>query len=63
MGIKVYLMITGVLFGLQTIGQLFRLIYQVPIQIGTISIPVWISAPGLIVTLFLCVWAFQLARK
>jgi hypothetical protein len=63
MDIKVYLIITGILFGLQTIGQLFRLTYQVPIQIGEISIPVWISALGFIVTLFLCIWAFRLARK
>ena len=63
MNVKPYLIVTGILFGLQTIGQLCRVIFQVPIQVGTINIPVWPSAIGLIVTLLLCTWAFRLAIK
>ena len=61
MNVKIYLIVTGVLFGLQTLGQLSRLIFQVPIQVGTLNVPVWPSALGLIVTLVLCIWAFRLA--
>ena len=63
MDTKTYLVLTGTLFGLQTFGQLFRVIYQVPIQVGPVNIPVWPSAFGLVVTLLLCVWAFRLARR
>ena len=60
---KTYLIVSGVLFGLSTIGQLIRLIFQIPVQVGTLNIPVWPSALGLIVALSLCIWAFRLASK
>ena len=60
---KTYLIVSGVIFGLSTIGQLIRLIFQIPVQVGTLNIPVWPSALGLIVTLSMCIWAFRLASK
>jgi hypothetical protein len=60
---KTYLIVTGVIFGLSTIGELIRLIFQVPVQVGTLIIPMWPSALGLMVTLSLCIWAFRLANK
>jgi hypothetical protein len=60
---KNYLIVSGVIFGLQTVGQLIRLIFQIPAQVGTLNIPVWPSALGLLVTVSLCVWAFRLASK
>jgi hypothetical protein len=60
---KIYLIVSGVIFGLSTIGQLIRLIFQIPVQVGTLNIPVWPSALGLIVALSLCIWAFRLASK
>lgn len=60
---KTYLIVSGVIFGLSTIGQLIRLIFQIPVQVGTLNIPVWPSALGLIVALSLCIWAFRLASK
>ena len=38
------------LFILITIGHLLRLIYQVPMHIGNVPIPVWVSVPGCLVT-------------
>jgi hypothetical protein len=60
---KTYLIVSGVIFGLITIGHLIRLIFQIPVQVGTLNIPVWPSALGLIVALSLCIWAFRLASK
>jgi len=60
---KTYLIVSGVIFGLITIGHLIRLIFQIPVQVGALNIPVWPSALGLIVALSLCIWAFRLASK
>ncbi|MBI4005391.1 MAG: hypothetical protein HY356_01875 [Gammaproteobacteria bacterium] len=64
MGTKAYLIITGVLFGIIAVLHLLRLIYQWPLQVGTVNIPIIVSCAGLLVTAVLCVWAFLLvARK
>ncbi len=63
MNSRTYLIVSGVIFGLISIGQLMRLIFQVPIQISTLIIPVWPSALALIVVLLMCIWAFRLASK
>jgi hypothetical protein len=60
---KTYLICSGVVFGVMAIGQFMRLIFQVPVQAGTFSIPVWPSAIGFVVTLSLCIWALRLASK
>ena len=57
---KAYLIVTGVLFGIIAVMHLLRLIYQWPVQAGTISIPVWASCAGLLLASVLCVWAFML---
>ena len=63
MNVKPYLIVTGILFGIQTVGQLIRVAGQIPIQIGPLSIPVSLSAFGLVLTLLLSIWAFRLAVK
>ena len=63
MNSRTYLIVSGVIFGLISIGQLMRLIFQVPIQISTLIIPVWPSALVLIGVLLMCIWAFRLASK
>jgi len=60
---KTYLIVSGVLFGLITIAQLLRLIFQVPVQVGTLNVPMWPSVLALILVLSLCIWAFRLASK
>lgn len=60
---KRYLVISGVIFGLAAVGQLVRLILQMPVHIGTLNVPVWPSAIGFLVALAMCLWAIRLARR
>ena len=59
---KNYLIVSGVIFGLITVGQLARLIYQIPVQIGLLNVPVWPSFIAVALALALCVWSFSLLR-
>ena len=63
MNVEPYQIVTGILFGIQTVGQLIRVAGQIPIQIGSLGIPVSLSAFGLVLTLLLSIWAFRLAVK
>jgi hypothetical protein len=63
MNVKPYLIVTGILFGLQTVGQFIRVVGQIPIQIVSLNIPVSLSAVGFVITLLLCIWAFRLSVK
>ena len=58
-----YMIISGTIFGLITLGQLIRLIYRVPVQIGALNLPLWPSVIAVIVAFGLCIWAFRLARS
>lgn len=60
---KAYLIITGILFGIIAVVHLLRLIYQWPVQIGLVNMPVWASCAGLLIAAVLCVWAFLLVAK
>lgn len=60
---RTYLLLSGTLFALITIGQLARLTLQVPIQIGDMMIPIWPSYIAAALALTLCVWAFRLATR
>ncbi len=59
---KPYLIVSGVLFGLITIGQITRLTYQIPVQIGTWNVPLWPSLIAVVLAFGLFIWAFRLAR-
>ena len=59
---KAYLIVSGVLFGLITLGQLTRLTYQIPVQVGEWSVPFWPSIIGVVLAFALCIWAFRLVR-
>ena len=37
-------------FALISVAHLLRLMFQVPVQAGNLNIPVWISAPGCLIT-------------
>jgi len=60
---KTYLIVSGIFFGLITIGQLIRLIFQIPVQIGSLNLPMWPSVLAIILALTLCILAFRLVRK
>lgn len=54
-----YRTISGVVFGLIALGQGIRAILQVPVQVGTTPIPIWLSWVAVVVAGALCVWAFR----
>jgi len=61
--VKNYLLVSGTIFGLVSLAHLYRAIYGLGFQFGSVSVPVWVSWPGFIVAGALCGWAFSLARK
>ena len=54
-----YQTMSGMVFGLITLGQGVRAVLQLPVQVGTTSIPVWLSWIAVVVAGSLCVWAFR----
>jgi len=54
-----YQLVSGIIFGIITIGQLTRLIGQIPVQIGTFDVPLWPSAIAFMIALTMCIWAFR----
>ncbi|MFQ6005176.1 MAG: hypothetical protein ACE5OQ_06695 [Woeseia sp.] len=59
---KAYLLVTGILFGLIAIGQLARLLFQIPVQVAPVNVPMWPSLIAVALALFLCIWAIRLVR-
>ena len=59
MGPSGYRTVSGFVFGLIALLQGIRAVMQVPVQIGTTTIPVWVSWVAVVVAGSLCVWAFQ----
>ena len=54
-----YRTISGVVFGLIALGHGIRAALQVPVQLGSTSIPNWVSWVAVVVAGALCVWAFR----
>lgn len=54
-----YRTISGVMFGVIALAHGIRALLQVPAQLGTSPIPVWISWVAFAVAGALCVWAFR----
>ena len=63
MSAKRYCILSGVLFGLIALAHLLRLVNQTPAQLGSWTVPFWLSWLGLIVPGFLCIWALRLGAK
>jgi hypothetical protein len=59
---KPYCLVSGVLFGLVALGHLLRIVFRVPLDVGGISIPMWVSWFGTIVPGALSIWAWRIAR-
>ena len=63
MGGNRYRAVSGSVFGLIALLHGIRAAMQVPVQIGTTTIPVWDSWVGAVVAGALCVWAFWSSRE
>jgi hypothetical protein len=55
-----YLLLSGLLFGLMSLGHLARTLIGVPIVIYGIDMPRWPSAIAFLITGTLSIWAFRL---
>jgi hypothetical protein len=61
--VKNYLLVSGTIFGLVSLAHLYRVIYGLGFNFGSVSVPVWASWLGFVFAGALCGWAFNLARK
>ena len=54
---KIYLAVSGTIFGLVALAHLLRVIYQMPVHVGDWAFPMWGSWGGCIVAGGLCLSA------
>jgi hypothetical protein len=54
-----YEQVSGVFFSLLAIVQLTRLLMRWPVQVASVSVPLWASAVALIIAATLAAWAFR----
>ena len=57
-----YVVVSGVVFGFVALAQVVRAVMQVPVQIGSVDIPVWASWVAAVMAGSICTWAFA-SRK
>ena len=57
-----YVVVSGALFGFMAFAQLLRAVNQVPAQVGSVEIPVWVSWVAVVLAGSMCTWAFA-SRK
>jgi hypothetical protein len=58
-----YEQVSGVFFSLIAIVQLARLLLRWPVQVASVSVPLWASAVAVLVTAALAAWAFRTTSK
>jgi len=58
-----YAVVSGVLFGVVAVLQAVRALYQWPVHIEGVDIPMWVSWAAVGVAGGLCVWAFRSGHK
>ena len=56
-----YEKVSGVFFGLLAAVQLMRLLFRWPVQVASVSVPLWASALAVVITGVLATWAFRTA--
>ena len=56
---KNYVVVSGLVFGIVALAQASRALMQLPVQVGSLEIPVLVSWVAAIVAGGLCVWAFR----
>ena len=60
---QAYFYVSSCVFGVVAIMHLIRIALRLPVQIGTLSVPVGLSWVGGVVALILCAWGFRLAKR
>jgi hypothetical protein len=59
---KVSTILTMIFLLLISMAHLLRLVFQVPITVNTIEIPMWMSVPACIVSAALAIWLWRDSR-
>ena len=54
-----YAVVSGVVFGVVAVLQAVRALYEWPVNVGDVEIPVWGSWVAVVVAGSLCLWAFR----
>jgi hypothetical protein len=57
-----YEQVSGAFFSLLAIVQLTRAVVGWPVQVATISVPVWASVVAFLITGSFAIWAFRASR-
>lgn len=63
MGHKGYCIFSGVLFALVALAHLFRVVYNVSVQVDGFELPMFVSWIGFVIPAGLAFWAFRLSRS
>jgi len=54
---KMYLIVSGTIFGLVACLHLARLVFEWQVQVGACTVPFWLSWGGRVGAGALCIWA------
>ena len=57
-----YVQASGAFFGLLALVQLTRTILQWPVQVATVTVPVWVSGIAFLITGTFALWAMRSAK-
>ena len=60
---KTYLLISGLIFGVVCLGHLLRIVFNWPLVIGALEVPMAVSWMGMIVTAGLVVWVIAMLTR
>ncbi len=60
---RVYLRISGAVFGLIALLHVLRLLRHWPAQIADWTVPIWVSWIAILAAAVLSIWAFRLVRQ
>jgi undecaprenyl pyrophosphate phosphatase UppP len=63
MNTRLYLFITGIIFGIVAVLHLLRVVNQWDFQLGPWLFPMWVSWLGALVPALLSVWAFYMVSR
>lgn len=58
-----YAHVSGAFFGLLAALQLVRAVLAWPVQVASVTIPVWVSGLAFVIASALAVWAFRTAPR
>lgn len=58
-----YALVSSAFFAIIAVAHLVRLVMQVPVHVADLSVPVWASVGGFVLTAGLAVWGFREARR